>query len=111
MGQTEEEEEIVQEEEVIVQNEANTVPQIPFTKPPPTFIKTQNQQEEDMGGQPDESNTEPLPLCSQSQNKADEDICRPTCSPSPTCIQPQNKVRMIWVVLKIVNLLPHYSKT
>ena len=41
---------MVQEEEVTVQNEANTMPWITFTQPLLTFIKPQNQQEEDMGG-------------------------------------------------------------
>ena len=91
MDQTEEEEEEekVQEEEVRVQNEANIVPCITFIQPPPTFIVA-NQQEEDIGGQP-ESDIEPPPTCSQSQNEVEEDICPPTCSPPPTCSQPQNK--------------------
>ena len=44
-----------------------------------------------MGGQP-ESNTEPPPTCSQTQNQAEEDICPLTCCPPPTCSQPQNLI-------------------
>ena len=44
-----------------------------------------------MGGQP-ESDIEPPPTCSLSQNEVEEDIYPPTSSPLPTCSQPQNKI-------------------